>query len=742
MTIGAPNPTTRVYILNSRGALAQPGMIGRIHLAGVQVSYGYLGMPRQTEERFLLDSVVGNGEKMYDSGDLGYWSEEGEVVCVGRNDRQVKLRGYRLDLNDLEIRIARDICEVKAVAIALRCGAGDELVAMVQPASLDLAGLRRRLADTLPRYAIPKHIIAVDKIPTTSAGKVDYKAVASAEAPPKDSVGAPALVTNTERAVAAAFLAVLKRPLADVPLSRHHTLAEMGGHSIEQIKVARYLTRELHVTVTLKTVISNPTIQGLAQAIDQIIMQAKPSLPILPSPAHPTDVTPIEQEWLDKSRVGAGTSCFNVAFLGRLKSSQVDSCRLEDAFNIVLKRHKILRSTYHPVRGPGQPRHRRSLTTHIPRAQRLDRLNAWAELNRPFKLDQEPPVRIIITRDKVLVTMSHVVADYTTLSILLREVSSVYQEHCLPPPRSAYPDPTLWGEPSSTGHCDFWRQYLKPAPSQPSLLLRSGQQQRESYQGRSSVFQLDNATSSKILEHASSASISLQQLALAAVALALADDPSAPLDVTLGVPFMNRESAEHAETVGLFLQPLPVRITHDWPTSASASGSTTATATSQPPTAASSLLSAVRDSAQAALAHRLPWHQLLAAVSAEPDYPDHPLLEVMVTFLDRDMVRQLRLDVEGVEPCYIWSAGAKFKLMCEFMAVSERSVLLRVEYDHACVSLREVEGFQTRVAGFLRWLVAGANGGGVLDPGVADGLSYGCVLEEEQVLGRALAELA
>ncbi|KAK0617477.1 hypothetical protein B0T14DRAFT_590199 [Immersiella caudata] len=709
VTIGVPNPTTRLYILGTRGGLIQPGMVGRIHLAGVQVAQGYLGMPQQTEARFKADSIMGNGERMYDTGDLGYWNEDGEVVCIGRTDRQVKLRGYRLDLNDLEIRITRCIKEVQAVAIALRHDAPDELVAMVQPASMDLVWLRSRIADTLPRYAIPAYLVSAEKIPTTSAGKVDYKAVASAEAAsPKDweRFGSHALATDLERTVAAAFRTVLAKP-ATTPMSRDDSFVDLGGYSMEQIKLARHLTKALGVPVTLKTIISNTTIQTLAHAIDQIISSEDARRPPPTSTLVDLvdDVTPIEQEWLDKSHVGGSSiSCFNVGFVGRVTPGLIEHDRLEDAFNTVLRRHKILRNTYHVVRGPYRPRHRRRVSEYYPRAQRVQKIDTWAELNRPYRLSEELPVRVMIARDCVIVTMSHVVADYTTMAVLLSEVSSAYHGRDLPAQYGVYPDPALWGEDSPADHCEFWRQQLEEAPAQPRL-VQSSQQQRVNYGGRSTLFRFNQSTSSRILGYvASSKAISLQQLALAAVALALHSSDSAPgsarspsLDVILGMPFMNRESDEHADTVGLFLQPLPIRIRHHL----AGLSSTTKSTTSE----AAAILAAVQQETQSALAHRLPWHQLLQAVSVAPDYPDHPLFDIMVTFLDPAMVKQLNLQVPGIDPCFAWSLGAKFKLMCEFMAASETTIMMRLEYDHSCILSSEIASFQRRVARFMSALV-------------------------------------
>lgn len=194
VTIGAPNPSSRIYILDRNQSLVPPGVAGEIYLAGVQVARGYIGRPDETSNRFFPDHVLGEmGERMYKTGDRGYWNAEGEIICIGRNDRQIKLRGFRLDLNDLEIRIAQAIPGLTAVAVAQR---EDYLVAMIQPSSLDVGHVKSKIADILQVYAMPRVIAAVDEFPLTPIGKIDYKRVAEivkpkvTKSPPKQSISA------------------------------------------------------------------------------------------------------------------------------------------------------------------------------------------------------------------------------------------------------------------------------------------------------------------------------------------------------------------------------------------------------------------------------------------------------------------------------------------------------------------------------------------------------------------------
>jgi amino acid adenylation domain-containing protein len=177
VTIGRPNPTSRLYILGRENRLLPPGAVGEIHIAGVQVALGYVSMPVETAARFVPDTVSpGLGEYMYRTGDYGYWDHKGEIVCLGRRDRQLKLRGFRLDLDDLETRIVKALPSIRAVALT-KAALGDSLVAMVQPASLSHDTVRDAMIRTLPRVAVPSAIACVDTFPLTRAGKVDAQAI-------------------------------------------------------------------------------------------------------------------------------------------------------------------------------------------------------------------------------------------------------------------------------------------------------------------------------------------------------------------------------------------------------------------------------------------------------------------------------------------------------------------------------------------------------------------------------------
>ena len=107
-----------------------------------------------------------SGKRMYKTGDHGYWNPDGDLVCLGRKDRQIKLRGFRIDVNDPEVRILKAISNANASAIIQR---RDFLVAIVQPQSLDILAFKSTMTRVLPVHALPRHIVAVDEFPLTGA---------------------------------------------------------------------------------------------------------------------------------------------------------------------------------------------------------------------------------------------------------------------------------------------------------------------------------------------------------------------------------------------------------------------------------------------------------------------------------------------------------------------------------------------------------------------------------------------
>ena len=656
VTIGAPNPSSRVYILDRNQRLVAPGVAGEIYLAGVQVARGYVGRPDETKNRFFADHINGKtGEKMYKTGDRGYWNLEGKVVCIGRNDRQIKLRGFRLDLNDLEIRVAQAVPSLTAVAIARK---DDYLVAMIQPSTLDITDVRSRIAKVFQTHAMPRMMAAVDRFPMTPIGKVDYKEVSNGvnivtKLAPKQSV------TSSEKMLIAAWREALKLG-AEVVIDSDSNFDDLGGHSLAQMLLASRLTKLFACQIPFSMIATSLTLRDLAQAIDELKGQNNSAATAHREPGLGEHaVSPMEREWWLKYQLKAGSSAFNVSYVCALDRSEVDIERLTIAWNTVMARHRILRCRFVLDHRVGL---RRVYSDCIPQVHRADSVDVVEEINRPFKLHRSDPIRVTIAADRLIVVISHIICDLTALQILLREVQTVYNGEKLQSITQTYMETTVWNQTASRQNLDFWSQRLENASACSYGLPNIND--RVTYQGSSHLCRVPTKVYKRLTDFATSRKVTLHQVALAAVALALQATRNNDIDVVLGGPYFNRPTASDLETVGLFLEPIPFRVQYSPPSEAAS---------------CTSYLRTVQESSRSSLSHAVPWNQLLEHLKVEPSFPNHPLLETMVTF--HADPNALPMSLPGVKPLLTWTEGAKFKLLVEFCAVSEETLLLRLEYD-------------------------------------------------------------
>src|SRR3569833_785544 len=682
VTIGVPNPTTRVYILTSEQTPAPLGAVGELYLAGVQVAGGYLNMPEQARLLFLPVSVwlFGAGEMMYKTGDRGYWTEDGQIVLLGRRDREIKLRGYRLDMGDLEIRIARAYPSLQAVAVTRR---DDQLLAVVQPRDTDMADLRDELRKALPQYAMPHIIVAVDRLPVTGAGKVDYTAVSDLALQRQEAPSwSDQLTTPAEMAVAEAYRSALQLP-SNVEVTASSDFVDLGGHSLRQLELLRYLSAALDVQLPLRTVLACRTVRDLAKAIEGGVSSRPALVPDQIFAAGEERATPLVFVWVSFFVFLAGSSSINVCSSSTFDGNIVDRRRQIEAWNLVLARHRLLSCLY-TSRGGGEVI--RASAGYAPQVQTPCSIDLWAEANRHIALAHEQPVRVFITEDRLTVVLSHVVSDYTALGILMREASDAYNGRRLDDPPQSYSGAKVWYEASSPDCLDNKTRHQRDCPQSPNPL--GSQPSRLDYSGTSRLSIIDSGTVDSVLQYSVSANVTVQQIAVACVALCLDQSPS-HTDIILGVPHINRDTTEDLEPFNLVLQPLPVRVTYG----ASSSMSFT---------------EAVRGSCQMALAHAIPWHQLLQHLNVEINYPNHPLFDVMVTVHDFRHSNELEMKIPGFDSSIAWAEGAKLKLLCELTVLPSGKMLLRLEYDAGVIPEKEIGRIQRTIPLAMRMMAGGA----------------------------------
>jgi amino acid adenylation domain-containing protein len=269
--IGRPVANTQLYVLDARLRLLPVGAPGELYIGGVQLARGYLNRPDLTAERFL-DSPFRPGERIYRTGDLAQYRQDGTVEYLGRNDSQVKIRGNRIELGEIEAALAAHPGVANA-AILLRADseAADErtLVAYVAPAvdpGPQLADLRAHLAARVPTYMMPSAFVMLEALPLTPSGKIDRRALPApdgARLTGETSFVAPR--TRTESRIAAIWARTLKADHVGV----HDDFFESGGHSLLAVRLLGGIEREFGVDIPMISFFGGEvTVARLAEIVE------------------------------------------------------------------------------------------------------------------------------------------------------------------------------------------------------------------------------------------------------------------------------------------------------------------------------------------------------------------------------------------------------------------------------------------------------------------------------------------
>lgn len=266
-SIGRPIANTYAYILNEQKKLVPIGAAGELHIGGVPVADGYLNNPALTGEKFI-NNPFRPGEKLYCTGDLAQWNEDGSIVFLGRKDKQVKVRGYRIELAEIEGALAIQPGVKESIVIARDNKTGNQyLIAFIvceRHMHMDLPAMRQKLKESLPGYMIPSQLIQVERIPVTTNGKTDLNRLYGlADEDAADSLLLEPPTNSTEEIIAAIWSEELQRPVINIT----DDFFDIGGDSFLVAVVIVAIGERLNTKVYIRDIYQHPVLQDLSNVL-------------------------------------------------------------------------------------------------------------------------------------------------------------------------------------------------------------------------------------------------------------------------------------------------------------------------------------------------------------------------------------------------------------------------------------------------------------------------------------------
>jgi amino acid adenylation domain-containing protein len=264
--LGRPLANSRIYVLNGSGVMVPVGVVGEICIGGRGVGRGYLKRPELTSERFVEDGFAPEaGSRMYRSGDQGRYLSDGNVEFLGRVDDQVKIRGYRIELGEIQSALSGEAGVRECVVVAREEAGGEKrLVGYVVSSEVGVsgAGLRASLRSRLPEYLVPSSIVVLPRLPLTSNGKVDRKAL-----PAPEEAEALSVVVVARNPVESVLVEIWEELLGRAGIGVTQSFFELGGHSLLATQVISRVRETFQVEVPLRALFDANTIEAFAEQL-------------------------------------------------------------------------------------------------------------------------------------------------------------------------------------------------------------------------------------------------------------------------------------------------------------------------------------------------------------------------------------------------------------------------------------------------------------------------------------------
>jgi amino acid adenylation domain-containing protein len=583
--IGKPVSNTQLFILDASMSPVTPGAEGELYIGGVQVARGYVNRPELTAERFIRDLFSEDPKsRLYKTGDICRWLEDGNIEYLGRADDQVKIRGFRIELGEIECVLRGHPSVRQAVVMAREDEPGQKYLAgyvvLDGKGEIDGEGLRKHLGQKLPEYMVPSVILEIQSIPLTTSGKADRKSL------PKPFVGEQKKregtlpQTETEKRLASIWMEILG--IKSVHLEDH--FFRLGGHSLKAIQVIYRVQSQFDLQIPVSSLFEHPTLVDFAGVVEGLRKDDKNrSQPI---PRVPRD-KPIPQSFAQKrlwftDQLSRETPVYNISYMV-LIDGDLKLDLLEKSIQSLLARHEAFRTTFDLIDGqavqciaPTIPWKLLVEEVSSPESSPIEplfRSIAKQRARQIFDPERGPlfDFRLLKAggdRYALLLNMHHLITDGWSIGILMEELSESYSAFrerrpaSLPELPVQYADYAVaqqqWLPKIMDRDYDYWKRQLCDSVSDITLPADHPRPPILTHRGRREEWKISRHIYANMLAYCSREQVT-QYTLLVSIYSALLSRITGITELSIGSNIAGRTHRDMENIIGFFVNTIVMR---------------------------------------------------------------------------------------------------------------------------------------------------------------------------------------
>ena len=540
ITIGKPIANTQIYIVDKYMQITPIGVIGELCIAGDGVGAGYLNRPELTAEKFI-DNPFGKG-KLYKTGDLAYWREDGNIAYVGRNDFQVKIRGLRIELGEIENAINSVDGISQSVVVVRKDEAGRQLIcAFYTGEEKPAKEIRDTIGKRLPKYMLPHIFTHIVEMPLTSSGKVNRKALPEIDL---ENIETTVEFVEPKNEAERNLVDSVKAVLNCEKVSTLDNFFDVGGDSLKAIELVSQLESRGY-EVQVKTIFEFGTIQELAKKLS-VAEKGRENFDY----SGDIPATDAQMRVYTAQSMNSDSTMYNVPYAFEVEDVNID--RLQNAVNKLIARHESLRTHFENKDG--------KIIQIIDETAdcRVERLKSddIADFIRPFDLSKSPLLRIGAYGNIVMTDMHHIITDGGSMPVFFKELNELYMGRELENMAVQYKQFAVQKQDHSESE-KYWLSVYGDELPELEINTDYHRGQKQSFNGSAVYDKIDIGLHNRILSFCKKNNITPYVFYMGGFNVLLSKF-SGNEDIVVGMPISGRD-AKYLDTIGMFVNTIALR---------------------------------------------------------------------------------------------------------------------------------------------------------------------------------------